>query len=144
MTVRHTCSHRFLLTPQLPNQQDPHPHPHRATYKSIDIPPIWLNNSTQNDDEISTSPRGLGILYKTRLAEDCLNLKMAVIGRKVKFILANKHHHLAIFYSCVFTEFTSPYSLNAQRGWHTSDGTPQMAHLRWHTSDGTPQNSLFL
>jgi len=41
--------------------------------------------------------------------------------------------------SSELTEFTSPYSLNAQRGWHTSDGTPQMAHLRWHTSDGTPQ-----
>jgi len=27
------------------------------------------------------------------------------------------------------TEFTSPYSLNTLRGWHTSDGTPQMAHL---------------
>ena len=39
----------------------PHPHPHPATYKSIDIPPIQLNNSTQSDDEISTSPRGLGI-----------------------------------------------------------------------------------
>jgi len=36
--------------------------------------------------------------------------------------LANKHHHLTIFYSCDFlTEFTSPYSLNAQRGWHTSE-----------------------
>ena len=35
------------------------------------------------------------------------------------------------------TEFTSPYSLNTQRGWHTSDGTPQMAHLRWHTSECT-------
>jgi len=23
------------------------------------------------------------------------------------------------------TEFTSPYSLDTQRGWHTSDGTPQ-------------------
>ena len=51
-------------------------------------------------------------------------------------------------HSCVLTEFTSPYSLNTQRGWHTSeDGTPQrMAHLRgWHTSeDGTPQRMAHL
>jgi len=31
----------------------------------------------QNDDEISTSQRGLGILYKNLLAENCQNLKMA-------------------------------------------------------------------
>jgi len=32
--------------------------------------------------------------------------------KHVVFFLANKHHHLAIFYSCVFfTESTSPYSL---------------------------------
>ena len=24
-------------------------------------------------------------------------------------------------YSCVLTEFTSPFSLNTQRGWHTSE-----------------------
>jgi len=29
---------------------------------------LTINNSTQNDDEISTSPRGLGTLYKTLLA----------------------------------------------------------------------------
>jgi len=34
----------------------------------------------QNDDEISTSPRGLGILYIILLAENCQNLKMAAIG----------------------------------------------------------------
>jgi len=39
--------------------------------------------STQNDDETSTSPRGLGILYKTLLAENCQNLKMAAIGRNI-------------------------------------------------------------
>jgi len=44
---------------------------------------IEPNNSTQNDDEISTSPRGLGILYKTLLAENCLNLKMTAIGRNM-------------------------------------------------------------
>ena len=64
----------------------------------------------------------LGILYKTLLVENCQNLKMAAIGRNMQFFLVNKHHHLAIFYSCVFsTEFTSAYSLNAQRGWHTSE-----------------------
>ena len=36
----------------------------------------------QTDDEIS-SPRGLGILYKTILAENCPNLKMAAIGRNM-------------------------------------------------------------
>jgi len=40
-----------------------------------------FNNSTQNDDEISTSPRGLGISYKTLLAENGQNLKMVAIGR---------------------------------------------------------------
>ena len=53
-------------------------------------------------DEISTSPRGLGIIYKTLLAENCQELKMAAIGRNMQFFLANKHHHLIIFYSCVF------------------------------------------
>jgi len=42
-----------------------------------------LNNSTQNDDEISISPRNLGILYKTLLAENSQNLKMAAIGRNM-------------------------------------------------------------
>jgi len=38
------------------------------------------------------------------------NLKMAAIGQTCSFFHANKHHNLAIFYSCVFlTEFTSPY-----------------------------------
>jgi len=37
----------------------------------VEISSIQLNNSTQNDDGISTSPRGLGILYKTLLAENC-------------------------------------------------------------------------
>jgi len=45
--------------------------------------------------------------------------------------IANKHHHLAIFIVVCLTEFTSPYSLNTQRGWHTADGTPQMAHRRF-------------
>jgi len=40
---------------------------------------LWL----QNDDKISTSPRGLGILYKTLLAENYQNLKMAAIGRNM-------------------------------------------------------------
>ena len=37
----------------------------------------------QNDDEISTSPRGLGILYKILLAENCQDLKMAAIGQNM-------------------------------------------------------------
>ena len=53
--------------------------------------------------------------------------------KHVDFFLASKHHHLAIYLQlCFLTEFTSQYSLNAQRGWHTSDGAPQMAHLRIH------------
>ena len=39
--------------------------------------------STQNDDEISTSPCDLGILYKTLLAENCQKLKIAAIGRNM-------------------------------------------------------------
>jgi len=41
------------------------------------------NISTQNNDEILTSRRGLGILYITLLAENCENLKMAAIGRNM-------------------------------------------------------------
>jgi len=37
----------------------------------------------ENDDEISTSPCGLGILYKTLLAGNCQNLKLAAIGRNM-------------------------------------------------------------
>jgi len=44
----------------------------------------------------------LGILYITLLAENYQSLKMAAIGRNMQFFLANKHHHLAIFYSCIF------------------------------------------
>jgi len=36
-----------------------------------------------NGDEISTSQRDLGILYKTLLAENCQNLKMAAIVRNM-------------------------------------------------------------
>jgi len=39
--------------------------------------------STQNDDGISTSPRGLGILYITLLAENYQNLKMDAIDRNM-------------------------------------------------------------
>jgi len=39
---------------------------------------IWLN-----DGEISTSPRGLGVLYKTLQQRSCENLKMAAIGRNM-------------------------------------------------------------
>jgi len=56
----------------------------------------------QDDDEISTSPHGLCVLYVTLLAENCQNLKMAAIGRNMYFFLVNKHHNLAIFYSRVF------------------------------------------
>jgi len=35
------------------------------------------------DGEISTSPHGLGILYKTLSAENCQNLKLAAIGRNM-------------------------------------------------------------
>jgi len=35
------------------------------------------------DVEISTSPRGLGILYKTIYQESCENLMMTAIGRNM-------------------------------------------------------------
>jgi len=38
---------------------------------------------SRGDDEISISPRNLGILYKTLLAENCQSLKMAAIGRNM-------------------------------------------------------------
>jgi len=37
----------------------------------------------RGDVEISTSPRGLGILHKTLLAENCQNLKIAAIRRNM-------------------------------------------------------------
>ena len=43
-----------------------------------------------------------GILYKILSAENCQNVKMATVGRNMEIFLANKHHHLAIFYRCVF------------------------------------------
>ena len=50
------------------------------------------------DDKISTSPRGLGILYKALLAR---KLSKPEDGRyrpkHVVFSIANKHHHLAIY-----------------------------------------------
>ena len=48
----------LILRNLSPGFLGPHPYPHPATYKSIDIPPFQLNNSTRNDDEISTIPRG--------------------------------------------------------------------------------------
>ena len=44
---------------------------------------LTINNGTQNDDEISTSPRGLGILYITLLAENFQKFKMAAISRNM-------------------------------------------------------------
>jgi len=37
----------------------------------------------RGDVEISTSPRGLDILYVTLLAENCQKLKMTAIGRNM-------------------------------------------------------------
>jgi len=52
----------------------------------------------RGDVEISTSPRGLGILYKILLAR---KLSKPEDGRyrpkHVVFSIANKHHHLAIY-----------------------------------------------
>jgi len=48
--------------------------------------------------EISTSPRGLGILYKTLLAENCQNLKLAAICRNMKFFLANKQPYFIVVF----------------------------------------------
>ena len=35
--------------------------------------------------------------------------------------LCYKYHHLAIFIVVLWLRFTPPYSLNTQRGWHTSE-----------------------
>jgi len=43
----------------------------------------YSGHHSDNDDEISTLPRGLGILHKTVLAENCQSLKMAAIGRNI-------------------------------------------------------------
>jgi len=71
--------------------------------------PLTSHNSTQDDDEISTSPRGLCILYKNLLARKLSKPEDDRYRPKhVVFSIANKHHHLSINYSCVFlTEFTS-------------------------------------
>jgi len=65
----HTCNHSFLPTLHVTNRKDLHP----ATYKSIhaiDIPPNLAEqrHANDNDDEISTSTRGLCILYITLIA----------------------------------------------------------------------------
>jgi len=44
---------------------------------------------------------------------------MVAIGRNMYFFLANKYHHLAIIYSCVLTEVTSPCSMNCVASWRT-------------------------
>jgi len=86
--------------------------------------------------DISTSPRGLDILYKTLLTR---NLSKPEDDRHrpkhVVFPLLINTIIWPCIYSCVLTEFTSPCSLNTQRGWHTTDCTLQMAQLRWHTSE---------
>ena len=49
---------------------------------------------------------------------------MAAIGQNMYFSIANKHYHFSHIFIVVFlTEFTSPYSLNTQWGWHTSKWT---------------------
>jgi len=54
--------------------------------------------SHHHDDEISTSPRGLGILYKTLLARKLSKPEDGHYRLKhVVFSIANKHHHLAIY-----------------------------------------------
>jgi len=52
----------------------------------------------RGDDEISTSPRGLGILYKTLLARKLSKPEDGCYRPKhVVFSIANKHHHLATY-----------------------------------------------
>jgi len=59
---------------------------------------LRVNKSTQTDDEISTSSRGLGILYKTLLARKLSKPEDGRYSPKhVVFSIANKHHHLAIY-----------------------------------------------
>jgi len=58
----------------------------------------------------------LGIFYKISFSRKLSEPEDSLYRPKhVIFSIANKHHHLAIFCSCVLTEFTSPYSLYTQR-----------------------------
>ena len=78
-------------------------------------------------------------LAKRVLYISCQNLKMAAIGRNMQFfpLLINNIIQRYI-YSCVLTEFTSPYSLNTQWGWQTSE-IHYFTNLFWykilHVSD---------
>jgi len=52
----------------------------------------------RGDDEISTSPRGLGILYKTLLARKLSKPEDGCYRPKhIVFSTGNKHHHLSIY-----------------------------------------------
>jgi len=54
---------------------------HPTSHWSLDLP---LNKLilTRNDNEISASPRNIGI-YMTLFEQNCNNLKMAAIGRNM-------------------------------------------------------------
>jgi len=66
-------------------------------------------------------------LAKRVLAKNSFSKKVVktwrwpVKAETCSFYIANEHHHLAIFIAVFLAEFTSPYSLNAQQGWHTSE-----------------------
>ena len=77
-------------------------------------------HANDNDDEISTSTRGLCILYITLIARKLSKHDDGRSRPKHVVSVANKHHHFAIFIVVFLTEFTSPYSLN----------TMGMAHFR--------------
>ena len=44
-------------------------------------------------------------------------------------MLCHKYHHLAIYIVVFWLNFTLPYSLNTQRGWHTSEF---WGFILWH------------
>ena len=94
---------------------------------------IWLN-----DDEISTSPRGLGTLYKTLLARKFSEPEDGRYRPKHEvFSLANKHHHLAIFYSCVFDwihlsiQFASSCWVSSSRQFQIHNSSITQPQILW-------------
>jgi len=49
-------------------------------------------------------------------------------------VMLRSHHHF-IFIVVFLTEFTSPYSLNTQQRWHTSELFPELGPLRADMSE---------
>ena len=75
--------HNLLSRP--PNKPPPHQYLHIKVYPTSHWPLDFPLNKlivTSNDDEISASPRNIGI-YMIVFEQNCNNLKMAAIGRNM-------------------------------------------------------------